>query len=519
MTLSRRDLVAGIARAGGAAAAYRSMAAMGLLAIPEAYAGPPALPPGAGQRILILGAGIAGMVAAWELARAGYDPLVLEARHRPGGRNWSLRNGDAVQETDTVQAVTWDTQDHLYFNPGPARLPWHHAGILSYCRALDVPLEVMCNDNRAAWLQDDRAFAGGRQRNRAVLAALRGLVAELAAKAVDKAALPAPVTEEDQDRLRGMLRSFGALDKDLAYHGSSRGGWTTDPAAGETDGVTAPPLDLAQLMRADFWQYKINFGEVADQAPTMLQPVGGMGRIGEAFGRALADRITYGAVVREIRRTEQGARVVWRDPRRAERTAEAAHVICTLPFAVLRDIPNDFTPATRETVARLDYVPAGKVAFEAQRRFWEEDENIYGGISWTTRDITQVWYPSAGLHRAKGILVGAYIWDEDIGRRFAAKPPAQRLADTLADAEVLHPGATPMLAKGVSVAWSKIPYSAGAWAEWDSADRATGYRALLAGDGPVLFAGEHMSWINGWQEGAVRSAQAALSVLATRLRP
>jgi monoamine oxidase len=164
-------------------------------------------------------------------------------------------------------------------------------------------------------------------------------------------------------------------------------------------------------------------------------------------------------------------------------------------------------------------VPAGKVAFEAQRRFWEEDENIYGGISWTTRDITQVWYPSAGLHRAKGILVGAYIWDEDIGRRFAAKPPAQRLADTLADAEVLHPGAAPLLAKGVSVAWSKIPHSAGAWAEWDSADRATGYRALLAGDGPVLFAGEHMSWINGWQEGAVRSAQAALAVLATRLHP
>jgi monoamine oxidase len=459
------------------------------------------------------------MVAAWELARAGYDPRILEARPRPGGRNWSLRGGDVVAERDTNQPVAWDPDEHLYFNPGPARLPWHHTGILEYCRTLGVALEVMSNDNRAAWLHDDHAFSGARQRNRAVLADLRGLVAELAAKSIDKAALPAPVTEADQVSLRAMLRSFGALDRDLAYRGSARGGWTTDPAAGETAGKIAPPLDLGQLLRSDFWQYKANFGEFADQAPTMLQPVGGMGRIGEAFGRALADRITYGAEVREIRRSEAAARILWRDAAGTVQIAEAAHVICTLPFSVLRDIASDFSPATRATVAQLAYVPAGKIAFEAQRRFWEEDEHIFGGISWTTRDITQVWYPSTGLHRSKGILVGAYIWDEDTGNRFAAKIPAQRLTDALADGEALHPGYARELAKGVSVAWSNIPYSAGAWAEWDDAARHGGYQALLGGDGPVLFAGEHMSWITGWQEGAVRSAHAALALLAARMAP
>ena len=94
MTLSRRALIHRVGRLGGVAAAYRTMAAMGLLPIPEAYAGPPPLPPGNGRRIVIIGAGIAGMVLAWELRKAGYAPLILEARTRPGGRNWSLRGGD-----------------------------------------------------------------------------------------------------------------------------------------------------------------------------------------------------------------------------------------------------------------------------------------------------------------------------------------------------------------------------------------------------------------------------------------
>ena len=221
-----------VGKAGGVAAAYRTMAAMGLLAVPAAYAGPPALPPGRGRRIVILGAGIAGMVLGLELEKAGYAPLILEARTRPGGRNWSLRAGDMVQETDSVQHVAWDAAPHLYFNPGPARIPYHHDGILSYCRQLGVPLEIICNENRAALMQDDAAFDGVPQLNGRVVNDARGYVAELAAKAVDQAALADPVSSEDKERLRGFLRAFGALDRDLAYRGSSRSGWVTPPGGG-----------------------------------------------------------------------------------------------------------------------------------------------------------------------------------------------------------------------------------------------------------------------------------------------
>jgi monoamine oxidase len=521
MTLSRRRLIHLVGKAGGAAAAYRTMAAMGLLPVPEAYAGPPALPAGSGKgvTVVVLGAGIAGMVAAHELLKAGYTVHVLEARTRPGGRNWSLRAGDVVEEIDSVQPVGWDRAEHLYFNPGPARLPYHHQGILGYCRELGVPLEVMINDNRGAYFQDDAAFDGKPQPARAVINDARGFVAELAAKALDQAALDLPVSHADQERVRAWLQAFGALDKDLRYRGSWRAGAAIPPGAGTQPGTPRAPLDLAQLLQSDFWQAKAQFGEGYTQAATMLQPVGGMGRIGEAFGRKLGKTITYDAEVIQLQRNGNGARVIWRDRKTGYGSALTAdHVVCTIPVPVLRTLDADFAPAIKAALAALDYVPAAKIAFQAERRFWELDHQIYGGISWTSRDITQIWYPSAGVHQAKGILVGAYIWSDAPGNAFAAKPPAHRAADALIDGARLHDGYAEALTKPVSVAWSKIPFSAGAFIEWSPEQRRDLYPLLLAGDGPFRFAGEHVSYVTGWQEGALLSAHVAIAAIADRVR-
>jgi monoamine oxidase len=495
------------------------MAAMGLLPVPDAYAGPPAMPPGNGRTVVIVGAGIAGMVLAWELRRAGFSATILEARSRPGGRNWSLRAGDEVRETGSVQRIGWDAGEHMYFNPGPARLPYNHEGILTYCRELGVPLEVMCNDNRGALMHDDDAFDGRPQRNRQVVNDVRGYVAELAAKAIDQEALAQPVGTEDKERIRDFLRAFGALDSDMTYKGSGRAGYAEPPAGGTQAGHVSEPLALNAILASSFWQFETNFGESWHQAATMMQPAGGMGRIGQAFGRKLGTGITYNAEVTELRRAGSGARVVWKDTRTGARHAiEAPLVVVTIPLPALRAIPADFAPETRAAIEAVDYIPAVKIAFQAERRFWERDAAIYGGISWTTRDITQVWYPSAGVHRQKGILVGAYIWTTDVGDRFAALAPAQRLEHALEDGERLHPDYRRHLTKGVSVAWKNIPYSRSAWAEWSSDARAKYYPLLLRGDGPFLFAGEHVSYVTGWQEGAVRSAHHTLGDIASRMR-
>ncbi len=171
------------------------------------------------------------------------------------------------------------------------------------------------------------------------------------------------------------------------------------------------PLDLRQLLRSEFWHGPTQFGEGFSQAATMLQPVGGMGRIGDALGRRLGTIITYNAEVIALRRSGDDARVIWRDRASgAEQTAEAPYVLCTIPFPVLSRLDTDFKPAVKLAIARLDYIPAAKVAFRAARRFWELNDQIYGGISWTNREITQMWYPSSGFHERQGIIVGAYVW-------------------------------------------------------------------------------------------------------------
>jgi len=540
--LSRRQLIELIGRAAGSSAAYQIMCTLGLLPITSASAGPPQLPPnsGAGVDVLILGAGIAGMVAALVLREAGYHCTILEARSRPGGRNWSLRSGDAVEEIGfKPQRVRWNRDPHMYFNPGPARIPHHHRGILDYCRKLDVPLEVMVNDNRNTYLQDDAAFAGEPQLARRVINDARGFVAELAAKAVNQSLLDEPLSPDDKqqvlhfvrqygankDRLLRFLQAFGALDQDFKYRGSERSGYSTPPGAGDQEGTLNDKVDFQQLLAADFWSnpiLKMNYSEHYPQQATMLQPVGGMDKIGHAFARRLGSIVRYNAEVTEIRKTGSGVQVVWKD-RRRNRTAvmsEASYVICTIPLSVLRNIKTNFSNEIQSAIRAPQYMPAGKLAFQAERRFWELDHQIYGGISWTNRDIGQIWYPSSGFHQRRGILVGGYILGQERGQRFAAKSPERRLKDALDDGERLHKNYAASLREGVAVAWSNIPFSAGGWADWNFGDAAhrQHYQALLKGDGPVFFCGEHMSHLRAWQEGAVQSAFLVIAQLAEHAR-
>jgi monoamine oxidase len=519
-SITRRNFINLVGKAGGYTAVYNTMAAMGLLPVP-AYAGPPQLAPesGRGVRVVILGAGIAGLTAAYELTKAGYQCVVLEARSRPGGRAWTLRGGDRVEETDSVQTVEWDRAEHLYFNPGPARLPHHHAAILGYCRAFGVPLEVIVNDNRNALLQHDAAFDGKPVRQRQVRADIAGHFAELLAKALDKGALDEALGDLDKEKLLTFVRGFGALGKDFVYRGSPRAGYEVPPGAGLEFGKLNSPLALKTLTQNPFWQAVTSFPDGFTQAATMLQPVGGMDRIAAAFARRVDRVIVYNAVATRIARVgESGARVFYRGCSGAETSIEAPFVLITLPLSALRRVQVDFSPAYQVAVAAgaNDYVSSGKIGFYTARRFWEEDEQIYGGISWTTQDITQLWYPSTNFHGRDGILLGAYPWTHAISERFAAQAPAERLRRAIEQGAKLHPQYPAEVSHGISVAWSKVPFSDGAWCEWSEENKRNAYPVLLEPDGPFFLAGEHLSNVPAWQEGAILSAHKAVTAIAER---
>ncbi len=510
--LSRRNLLHGIAAAGGLPAAIAAMAA--IAPGPAMAASAPALPPRR-DPVIVVGGGIAGMAAALRMRRAGWPVRVLEAAPRPGGRCLTLRAGDLVEEADGTppQRVAWDPAPHLYFNPGPARIPHHHRAILALCRELGVPLEVLVNENRAALLQSDASNRGVALPMRRVQAELRGVVAELAAKALSPGALEAPLTEADLEALRAMLQGFGALDAGLRWRGTPRAGWADPP--GMEPGTALPPLDPRLLLDPAFWR-GAGFAEGIDYAATMLQPVGGMDAIARALAVALGDALLLGAEVSRIRRDPGGgARVTWRRGGVAEE-ARAAQVLLALPPPILATLDTDLAPERRAALAAVPMAPAAKLAFQSGRRWWEEEDAIYGGISFTARDATQIWYPSHGFHAAKGILVGAYIWGGTVGERFAALDPAARAALATEALEALHAGHAHEVAAPVSVAWGRMPRARGAWAEWERTPAQDSARAALRRpEGPYHFAGDHLSALPGWQEGAVASAWAALEGMVT----
>ncbi len=161
MGFSRRDFLTRVGQAGGYSAAFLAMQGLGLMEMKAEAPAKIAAAAGSGKgvKVVVLGGGIAGLVSAYELRALGYEVTVLEARERPGGRNWSVRGGDTVTFLDgTTQRCTWD--DGHYQNFGPARLPSIHSTILGYCRKLGVELQVEVNMTRSAHLQNDAVMHG-----------------------------------------------------------------------------------------------------------------------------------------------------------------------------------------------------------------------------------------------------------------------------------------------------------------------------------------------------------------------
>lgn len=522
--ITRREFLARVARAGGAGAALSALDALGgmPLALGEAphYGGPPPMIAGLGKgrRVTILGAGMAGLVSAHELSKAGFVCTVLEARSRPGGRNWTVRGGDRIEQLDGVQNVAWPKAPHNYMNVGPARIPNHHRALLGYCREFKVPLEIMMNDNRAALFHDDAAFDGKPVEARQVINDTRGYLSELLAKAMSHGGLDAEMGKEDRERLIAMIRSFGDLKAGDRYLGGDRGGYSEHPGAANQTGKTRTPLPLSELMKADFWQFKLSFGEGFEQASTMLQPVGGMDQIPRAIAKKVQRMIRYDTVVDEIRKTEFGAKVICHRGKGPKIAIESDFVICTLPLPVLKAVPNDLSPAIQKAIADLEYSRAGKIGFYAPRRFWEEDSGIYGGMSWTNREITQMLYPSHGILQKDGVLVGSYTFGIFPGDDIARSSVGQRIAQAIASGERLHPGYGKEVRDGISVAWRNVPHNLGGWMQWTGEQREKIYPLLLEPDGPIHLAGEHLSYLTGWQEGAILSAHRAIEQIVRRVR-
>jgi monoamine oxidase len=500
--LTRRRFLEMVGLAGGSAAVYETMTAMGLINIPEAWAGPPQFPrrTGEGKSVLILGAGIGGLTAAYLLSQYGFQCEVLEAQKRPGGRSLTARRGTVITEKDPKtgrldqQECRFD--EGLYLNMGPGRIPYHHQRVLYFCQELNVPLEIYVMETTSNLFQSTRLLGGKALPRRRIYNDAQGYVAELLAKAANKRGLDDRLTEEDYERLLCMLKSFGDLgegdacdkcgSKDctscaggtcgacskclgacpacFSYEGSTRSGCSWPPSRvspppiipGCESGATQsdcsspclsvlwscepfPKLELKELLRSEFWLNHFYQALEFEWQPTLFQPVGGMDKIVEGFTRKIGKLIKYEREVQDIKLLSDGVSVTYLDKATNKKaTRRADFCIGNIPMPVLNGISNNFSQEFKDAIAATEFEQACKVGWQANERFWETACQIYGGISYTDDIITQVWYPSNDYFSKKGTLTGAYIYEPQ-SKAFADLSLKDRLAVARQGGAKFHP--------------------------------------------------------------------------------
>lgn len=518
---TRRELLTMIGKAGGGLAMYQAMTALGHAAETQ-FTGPPNLSGArSGASVLVLGAGLAGLLAAYELTKAGYKVQVLEFQDRPGGRNYSVRGGDKVVEVGGATQVSGFAPGN-YLNPGPWRIPHHHRTLLHYCKAFGVELEPFIQMNHNALVHRKGAFGGKPQRYKELAVDFKGHVSELLAKSLNAGALDGAVTKEDKEKLLVAMREWGVLDGNLAFSPSmqvsGQRGYDKAPGGGVGGGPTPSKLNsLSDVLASNVWtQMGFYFSYVMQT--TMFQPKGGMDMIGKGFFRQVSKLVRLNTKLTKIAQSDSGVSVDWVDARTGQAgIATADWCVCTIPTTILSQLDIQISDSKKTALKALPYSNSVKIGLEMKSRFWEERDAIYGGHSFTDQAISLISYPNYNFFKdGPAVVLGAFAGGAG-GYQLAGMTPQQRIEAALEQGSVFHPADyRSQFANGTSVAWSRLPWIMGCCATWSEDARAQHYQNLVAMDGRIVLAGEHASYYGCWMEGALLSSIDAITRLHQR---
>ena len=439
------------------------------------------------KRVVVIGAGLAGLSAAHELMAAGHDVVVLEARLRAGGRVYTLRE---------------PFSDGLHAEAGATRISDVNDWTLKYVQQFGLSLEPF----KPSGTRDVYELRGRRlavadgasvewplaltaEERRLGLAGMRSKYLGPALDEIGDGGFPDPPAERlhDLDALTyyDYLRRQGASPAaiDLLTFGSNYS---------EKEYVSA----LMRLRNLS-WRFKT-------QRWTKI--VGGTDQLPKAFAATMADRIHYGTAVVRIEQSEGGVRIT--ALRNGSPVVYEGNVaLCTIPLSVLRqmDAQPAFSAPVRRAIRALAYADTTKIFVQTTTRFWEAEG--LSGFGITDRPIQEVWNMTAGRAGRRGILL-AYMTGED-ALRTSRMSADERVRWGAKEIDHLFPGTLAAVEGGTSYSWGTDPWARGAYALFAPNQMREIQTVLRRPDGRVHFAGEHASAWPGWMQGALESGNHA----------
>jgi monoamine oxidase len=470
------------------------------------------------KKILILGAGMAGLAAAYELTQCGHEVKIVEASARLGGRVWTHR---------------FKNGQHGEF--GAMRIPASHDYTRHYITQFDLKLRSFINSNPNTY----RDFEGVICR-----------ATEAAHKIGDLFYLSKIDREGIQDDLdaiylRIIQKTISYLDETEKTQLFGVGSLSAklnqlDQSLLQTLRQYADTYDAIRFMGKatvldDYWHRStlMFIREEIDGAFTGLQEiVGGMDCLPNALanallpdGRQLRDLIHFRTEVREIDHHPAGITVTCQHDGKLEQST-FPYVLCTIPFSVLRRVQMRGIPNSQkihDAIQGLTYHSSTKVLLNCTQRFWEQDENevnrIYGGASISDSITQMTFYPSDNadnknpeISKGPGVLLGSYSWGAT-ARRMGVLPPLERgelVVDRVSRFHAQLKDYLDQTEPSASMAWDQYPFATGAFSSPNPHDLELFFPAASQPVGRLFFAGEHLSPYPTWIQGGLWSALQAV---------
>ncbi|MFI2072916.1 MULTISPECIES: flavin monoamine oxidase family protein [Streptomyces] len=471
-----------------------------------------------GRRVVVIGAGISGLVTAYELECRGYRVRVLEGTTRIGGRIHTHRFGHGPG-APSVEL-------------GAMRIPAHHHHALEYIRRMGLAgklrtFTTLLSDENAFLRTEDgflriREASGPLRENfRRELERHRpwqrhderlddGIVAFGAwLTAIVDAIAPPDLREALRTDLRRQLLDLVAL-VDLGPHlrGPARDRVDLHSLFSAHPGIRAGCSARLNSFLDDI---------LAETSPDLLRLHGGMDALPRAVAGRLRGPVLLGHRVTGIEVCDDLVRLT---VRAGSRTVEehADLVVCTAPFPAVRRMRLRGLDADKLDVLReVEYCPATKVAVHCREAFWREG-GIQGGASFTGGRVRQTYYPAPDGAPGQGAaLLASYTIGDEAARlgRMSARRRHRLVLDELSvvHPELMTPG---MVLDVVSVAWGNVAWSGGGCAyRWGKSDErcAEELRRAFRPVGRLFFAGEHCSTASAWIEGGIESALRAVEAV------
>jgi monoamine oxidase len=440
---------------------------------------------GAAKKIIIIGAGLAGLSAAYELTQAGHDVTVLEARNRPGGRVHTLRDPFA---------------EGLYAEVGATRVPDHHHFTLKYAQLFGLTLDPFepLNLPSVFYVRGQRIKVTPGQ----------------------KVQWPYELTPEE--------RALGVNGMRQKYI------WSMLSEVGDvTDPNWPPPETLRkydQMNRSDFWRSRgasseavalLSLGGVDDRAEIwstlfMLRNQalnqklnqyykirGGTDLLPKAFAVRMSEKIHYAAPVVRIEQSPQGVKAVFQRAG-SYHTIAGDYLICAVPFTVQKNIEvaPAFSVEKQRAIEQLPYLSVSKILLQSRKRFWVNEGQ--SGFATTDLPISQVWDMTYKQPGTRGILQAYPISLHS--RRVTGMSEKDRINFALEQVETIYPGMRENFEGGVTKCWDEDEWARGASSYYKPGQFSSLLPHVARSEGRIHFAGEHTSvWIDGWMQGALES--------------